>query len=95
VIETTPEAMLRIMCDNVGIDRLVRGNWVQVATLDPQTSEIQWFRNGEFASYRASTDELPEVETSLDWYRGWRDHLGFASIKPPTRAAEVAETSEH
>ena len=80
VIETTPESMLRIMAANEGIDRLVRGRWVQLATLDPATPEMHLFRNGEFVIYTASTDELPQVESSLDWYRGWRDHLGFASI---------------
>jgi hypothetical protein len=82
VIETTPEAMLKIMAQNEGIDRLVRGNWVQLATLDPATSQIQWFRYGEFVPYRPSTDELAEVASSIDWYRGWRDHLAFASIQP-------------
>ena len=81
VIETTPQAMLRIMAQDEGIDRLVRGNWVQLATLDPATSDVQLFRNGEFVPYARSTDELPEVKSSLDWYRGWRDHLGFASIR--------------
>ena len=80
VIETTPDAMLRIMAANEDIDRLVRGRWVQLATLDSATSEIQLFCNGEFVPYTPSSDELPEVESSLDWYRGWRDHLGFASI---------------
>ena len=80
VIETTPESMLRIMADNEEVDRLVRGRWVQLATINSTTSEIQLFRNGEFATYTPSTDELPEVESSLDWYRGWREHLGFARI---------------
>ncbi len=80
VIETTPEAMLQIMDQNEGIATLVRGNWVQLATLDPKTSVIHWFHNGQFLPYRPSTTELPTVESSLDWYRGWRDHLGFSSI---------------
>ena len=81
VIETTPEAMLRIMAANEGIERLVGGRWVQLATLDPATCEIQLFRNGAFAPYTPSTGELPEAKSSLDWYRGWRDHLGFARIR--------------
>ena len=81
VIETTPEAMLRIMDQNEGIARLCRGDWVQLATLDPATSQIQLFRNGRFEMYKCETGELPVVASSADWYRGWRDHLGFASIQ--------------
>jgi hypothetical protein len=80
VIEATPATMLRIMNQNEGIARLVRGGWVQVATLDSETSEIHLFRDGAFRPYRPATDELPTVNSSIDWYRGWRDHLGFASI---------------
>jgi hypothetical protein len=27
------------------------------------------------------TDSMPSVKASADWYRGWRDHLGFATIE--------------
>jgi len=80
VIETTAKAMLQIMDANEGIAQLVRGEWVQIATLDPRTSAIHVFRNGDFTMYEPSTDELPLTDSSIDWYRGWRDHLGFASI---------------
>ncbi len=88
VIETTVAAMLWIMERNEGIAELVRGNWVQLATLDPATSEIQWFRNGRFECYYPETGDLPQVTSSIDWYRGWREHLGFASLKRNTAMAE-------
>ncbi len=87
VIETTPEAMLRIIERDAGIARLVRGNWVQLATFDAATAEIQLFRQGRFEPYRPENTELPEVASSIDWYRGWRDHLGFASIR---QAGEIS-----
>jgi hypothetical protein len=65
---------------------LIRGRWVQLATLDPQTSEIHLFRDGQFVRYRPSTNELPVAASSIDWYRGWRDHLGFAQIQHATSA---------
>ena len=80
VIETTPRAMLRIIDRHEAIGRLVRGSWVQLATLDAATSEIHVFRQGEFQRYTPEIGELPEVESSVAWYRGWRDHLGFASV---------------
>ena len=41
---------------------------------------LRLFRHGEFVPYTPESDELPEVPWSADWYRGWRDHLGFARV---------------
>jgi len=80
IIETTPQAMLRIMDRNEAIGQLCRNDWVQVATQDPATSEIHVFHHGRFEVYHPESHNLPTAKSSLDWYRGWRDHLGFASI---------------
>ncbi|MCA8990469.1 MAG: DUF2309 domain-containing protein [Planctomycetaceae bacterium] len=80
VIETTPEVMLSIMERNAVINRLIRGAWVHLAVIDPATSEIQMFKNGEFQVYQPSGAKLNEVESSLECYEGSRDHLPFFSI---------------
>lgn len=80
VIETTPEAMLRIMDRNAGIGRLCRNAWVHVALLDPHTRALSFFRGGRFEEYRPRATALPQAASSVDWYRGWRDHLEFAQI---------------
>jgi uncharacterized protein YbcC (UPF0753/DUF2309 family) len=83
VIETTPEAMLSIMDRNPTIGRLVRNDWVQMATLDPTSRAIHVFDRGSFRPYRPPPSaKLPAVGASIDWYRGRRDHLGFAAIAP-------------
>ncbi|MBI2480062.1 MAG: DUF2309 domain-containing protein [Planctomycetia bacterium] len=84
VIETTPEGMLAVMNANPAIARLCRNEWVQLAVLDAETSSIRIFQNGEFKPYRMRSDAMPTVKTSADWYRGWRDHLGFAVIEEGT-----------
>lgn len=81
VIETTPAGMLSIMQRNPNIDRMIRNQWVQIATLDPNGPGIQIFRHGRFEPYVPMGSKLPQVEHSSDWYRGWRDHLGFARIE--------------
>ncbi|MBI2824006.1 MAG: DUF2309 domain-containing protein [Planctomycetia bacterium] len=95
VIETTPQAMRGIFERNPALAGLVRNDWVQLATIDPDSPAIQLYRNGGFEPYRPETTELPVVKSSVDWYRGWRDHLGFASIadvnKPCGAAEEIAE----
>ncbi|MGE0756865.1 MAG: DUF2309 domain-containing protein [Pirellulaceae bacterium] len=78
LIETTPAAMEQIMDRNPAIGKLCRNGWVQLATLDPHSSSIHVLKKGCFEPYVPDTDSLPEVERSVDWYRGWRDHLGFA-----------------
>jgi uncharacterized protein YbcC (UPF0753/DUF2309 family) len=82
VVETTPDAMLQIMDRNPGIGNLCRNGWVQLSVLDPHSSRMHLFRKGGFDIYRPTSAKLPEVESSVDWYRGWRDHLGFAMVRP-------------
>ena len=83
VVETTPTAMLKIIDQNPAIAQLCRGDWVQLATLDAASSAIHLYRHGGFEEYSPGCDELPEAETSADWYSGQREHLAFATITGP------------
>ena len=80
VIETTPATMLRVMDRNPGIGRLIRHDWVRLACLDPHSTDVQIFLDGQFQPYQPLAESLPHAATSADWYRGWRDHLEFAEI---------------
>ncbi|HEX6985309.1 MAG TPA: DUF2309 domain-containing protein, partial [Planctomycetaceae bacterium] len=81
VIETTPDAMRRIMDRNAAIGRLCRNGWILLATLDPHSAEVRVFRDGAFPPHRPTKAALPKAQSSVDWYRGWRDHLDFAEIE--------------
>ncbi len=81
VIESTPEAMFKIMNRNAWVKNILWNGWAQLSLLDPNSNRILLFRNGEFHEYIPETTELPSASSSIDWYRGWRDHLGFAQIK--------------
>lgn len=81
LIESTPKAMLAVMDRNEAIARLVRGGWVHLAVINPETSEIQYFEDGDFCSYQPSETDLPEVSSSVDCYQGSREHLPFFSIR--------------
>jgi uncharacterized protein YbcC (UPF0753/DUF2309 family) len=91
VIETTPEAMNRIMDRNPAIGNLCRHGWVQVATLSPDSSQIHVLREGQFVPYVPESNQLPQAASSLDWYRGWRDHLPYAQIIPPADTGLVGQ----
>jgi uncharacterized protein YbcC (UPF0753/DUF2309 family) len=80
VIETTPEGILKIMARNELVNRIISNGWVQLALLDPHSSDICVYRNGHFEPYQAGIDALPKAASSLDWYRGWRRHMDFAEI---------------
>ncbi len=81
IIETTPEAMLRIMERNEGIRRLCVHGWLTLALVDSKTQAISVFRDGTFQPYRPQSQVLPRAASSVEWYRGWRDHLEFAEIE--------------
>ncbi|MFO1064841.1 MAG: DUF2309 domain-containing protein [Pirellulales bacterium] len=84
VIETVPEALLSIMQRNPNIDRFVRNEWTQFAVLDPNSPVIHYYRHGRFELFEPGPSPLPNVTRSVDWYRGRREHLGFARITNET-----------
>lgn len=80
VIETTPEAMLSIIERSPAIGQLCRGEWVHLAVIDPETSTIRRYRDGEFQLYKPRNLRLQRVDSSRDCYDGHRDHRPFFSI---------------
>lgn len=80
LVETEPAKLLRIIDRQPVLARLVRHGWVQLATLDPRSPALSIYRNGEFRPYIPTKDQLPTAPSSAAWYRGWRDHLEFATI---------------
>jgi uncharacterized protein YbcC (UPF0753/DUF2309 family) len=82
VIESTPEAMEKIMQRNTAVGNILRNGWVQLALLDPETARISLYHNGQYQPYAATIDELPRATNSAECYRGWREHCQFAQVVP-------------
>lgn len=80
VVESTPAALAGILERNPAIAKLCHNRWLQLAALDPHSPAVHVLENGSFQPYRAETSQLPEVRASVEWYRGWRDHLGYAAV---------------
>lgn len=80
VIETTPDGIRQIMDRDPLVGKILRNGWSQLALLNPHSSEILVYRAGEFHQYQPDITELPKATSSLDWYRGQREHLEFAEI---------------
>ncbi|MDG3006220.1 DUF2309 domain-containing protein [Paludisphaera mucosa] len=87
VVETTPERLTRVLEANDFMIQMVRNGWVRIATLDPEASVLHQFRGDGFERYDGAVPDLPKAPSSVDWYRGCRDHLGFASIVPTPPAS--------
>jgi uncharacterized protein YbcC (UPF0753/DUF2309 family) len=92
VIETTPQAMEQIMAREEAIGRFIRNEWVQLAVLSPDSPEIYLFRNNRFERYVPEETSLPVVSHSADWYRGWREHLGYALVEAKGAARGLASS---
>ena len=80
IVETKPESILSIMDRNPLINTHIRNHWVQIATLDPLSNRIHLFQGDRFEPYEPGPHVLPVVSVSLDWYRGWREPLGFSRV---------------
>lgn len=90
IVETTPEAMLSVIDRNPAIAIMCRNAWVQLAVIDPNSSRIHVYRHQAFEPYEPENVNIPTTPTSLDWYRGWRDHLGFAILQPDKDSQPIA-----
>jgi hypothetical protein len=82
VVETTPEILTRVMDRVPVVGDMIRNGWVQMSVLDPDCGDIRVYRDGEFVLTPPTAAHLPVAPSSADWYRGWRDHLDFAEIRP-------------
>jgi uncharacterized protein YbcC (UPF0753/DUF2309 family) len=81
VIETTPDSILSIMKRNETVGRILGNGWAQLAILNPKTNELCFYDEGRFRLVPRVDEKLPEVEHSIDWYGGKRNHLEIALIR--------------
>ncbi|HET6424993.1 MAG TPA: DUF2309 domain-containing protein [Planctomycetaceae bacterium] len=84
VIEALPAALEKIMNRNAAVGNILRNGWMQLALMNPHTAELSLYQNGEYVPYVPTIDKLPQVQRSVNWYQGWREHLDFAQILSTT-----------
>ena len=84
IVEAKPESILSIMARNPLINTYISNHWVQIATLDPLSTQIHLYQGDRFELYTPGPHVLPTVPVSLDWYRGWRQPLGFSKVEAST-----------
>jgi uncharacterized protein YbcC (UPF0753/DUF2309 family) len=80
VLEARPEVVEKVFDRHPPLARLARNDWIRLALLDPDSPAVRVCRDGTFDVYEPEAIRLPRAATSVDWYRGWRDHLDFAEV---------------
>ena len=81
IVESTVEILTQIVDKFPGVAQLVLNGWVQLVSVDPSTRVMNVFEGSAFVPYCTVQQELPIVDSSIDWYAGHRDHLGVARIE--------------
>lgn len=80
VVEVETARLEELLARNAVVGRLCLNEWVRLATIHPETREIRLLESGVFRRFDSQAKRLPRASSSVDWYRGWRDHLEFAEI---------------
>lgn len=81
VIETTAEALEKVLAANPAVNEFVANRWIRVAIMHPESGRIQLRRSYGYEDLEGVTAPLPVVASSHHWYSGQRDHLPLAVIK--------------
>lgn len=77
VVEAAAEVITGVLERQPSLRELVHNGWVRLACLSPQSGDISLFSPGRgFSPWSPTHERLPEVERSVDWYRG---HAGLLS----------------
>ncbi|HYI96592.1 MAG TPA: DUF2309 domain-containing protein [Bryobacteraceae bacterium] len=79
-IEAKPEILIRVIHASALLTEFVENRWIRLSTLDPDSGEIRVYRDGAFELSEPWDHKIPEVPTSIDWYRGKLEHLQVARI---------------
>lgn len=89
VIETTPASVMKVIHANPLLTEFLENRWIRLATMDPESGEIQCYRGeGSWEPLTGTEEPLPVAPSSIDYYRGKREHLPVARIE--TRRGRVA-----
>jgi uncharacterized protein YbcC (UPF0753/DUF2309 family) len=89
VIDATTESIRTVLERLPAVRTLVANGWIRLAAWHPHTGGLATYgpsaAGGTFVPYVPESPTLPTVACSAEWFRGRRDHLPLARIKPPGR----------
>ena len=80
IVESAPDALLRILNSTPQTAALLNGSWIQVAAFDPQSATVHLWDRDHFAVWNPAENSLRKVRSSADWFVGNREHLAPATV---------------
>ncbi len=80
VVEARKPVLEKILADQPGLMKLVKNGWIQFVCWDPDSPDLFVFEKGKPQPYTPESKSFPSASTSLDYYRGHREHLPPAHI---------------
>ena len=84
VVETSPDRLTTVIDASPSLKRLVENRWMRIATIDPETGQVQVRRDGGFELFEGPVERLPVAFSSAEWYAGKHEHLSMAWIQTTT-----------
>ena len=81
IVEAERETVQKAAQATPAVWRLVKNEWLTIATLDPKSRELHLLDGGHFVPYSSDRRELPVFASSEERFRGRRDHLAPARIE--------------
>lgn len=78
IVENTPENIMEAVRRSREVTELVQNRWIRLVSMSPDGS-ISIYRNGIFEPL-GETVQLPEVPSSVEWFRGKLEHLPMARV---------------
>ncbi|MFN0084898.1 MAG: DUF2309 domain-containing protein [Blastocatellia bacterium] len=79
IVENTPQNLMDAVRRSPVVAELVENRWIRLAAMNPADGNIHVYREGIFDPL-CETVELPEIGSSVDWYRGKLEHLPIARV---------------
>ena len=95
VVEHTIEVLTRIYQAQPSLQELIGNGWILLSAKDPDSDAITVFKPDEgFVPWDGKRVDIPQVDASPQWYKGYSDALSLALIKQP-EGQEVRGQQKH
>jgi uncharacterized protein len=89
IVENTPDNVMAAVRRSSEVTELVENRWIRLATMNPADGKVHVYRDGVFEPV-AETVKLPEVASSVEWFRGKLEHLPIARVTATAAHASSA-----
>jgi len=80
VVESRPERLEEILEEHGSLRELIGNGWIQLVCWDPDSADLFVFEDGEPRLHHPESGRVPLAASSIDYYRGSREHLRPALI---------------